>query len=58
MYIRHRIQKTLLDKSGKEPEEEELPLIVDNLKKLGEFNWITPILIAVPPKTPLPLCLG
>lgn len=63
MYIRHRIQKTLLDKSGKEPEEDvplsvslcltgqELPLIVENLKKLADFNWITPIFISVPPST-------
>jgi len=47
MYIRHRIQKALLDKSGKEPDTDELPGIVENLKKLVEFNWITPVLIAV-----------
>jgi hypothetical protein len=47
MYIRHRIQKALLDKSGKEPDAEELPGIVENLKKLAEFNWISATLIAV-----------
>jgi hypothetical protein len=45
--IRHRIQKALLDKSGKEPDAEELPGIVENLKKLAEFNWINATLIAV-----------
>jgi hypothetical protein len=49
MYIRHRIQKTLLDKSGKEPDVEELPGIVENLKKLADFNWVTATLIAVYP---------
>jgi hypothetical protein len=49
MYIRHRIQKTLLDKSGKEPDVEELPGIVENLKKLADFNWVNAVLILVSP---------
>jgi hypothetical protein len=49
MYIRHRIQKVLLDKSGKEPDADEFPGIVENLKKLAEFNWINAALIAVSP---------
>jgi hypothetical protein len=47
MYIRHRIQKVLLDKSGKEPDADEFPGIAENLKKLAEFNWINAALIAV-----------
>jgi hypothetical protein len=54
MYIRHRIQKTLLDKSGKEPDVEEFPSIVDNLKKLAGFNWMSAALIVVPtPHSPI-----
>jgi len=34
---------------------QDLPLIVENLKKLAEFNWITAAQIAVPPPS-LPQC--
>ena len=58
MYIRHRIQKALLDKTGKEPDTavpyltvmlltKELPGIVDNLKKLADLPYVNAALIAV-----------